>query len=602
MNEPADSHSLPVDTYFLDSAHALEIALQKNIIRQEDQSERLQLCYYASHPIESDQPNLIHLPITRFLSYFIENESRIVPKVVCIGPGFDKDKVRELEGSFQSVVNAVVAARQEMLDHRTRDVTYQDTLFESGDDALLEAQQQNKLLSVHPTIFPLQICYYIGKPLTIDHQLDNLIHIRHDNMVNAFLTTILRLPTRFVGDSQKGETNKKIFSEAMQRLFVSIDSHKTKFIKKLVRINKERRPTFTGEKPYRIFIPTSIYTSVMKHASKNLCKAFERAGYEAFYCIEQSMMHEGVEGVYFQGHFETFKPNVVIRINHPANYALHPEMINVVWYQDIMPDLRNQRAINWRTRDIVYTLDDQLAQAVRKTGKDDVDIQFPCVDHESIPASTDDFREEKVVFIGSSYVKRRLLITTEKHVHYVRYIQTQIDAGHLFTEADLTRFSEEYELGYLDVYQLYNAMVRDRLVRWLCQSSPIPVEVYGLFWDQDPVVRPYWRGVVEHGPDLYRIYQSARYAMEAQGTALHTQRLAEMSLCGCIPVVYDCRKFVVDSPHLWDDEILFFRTEAELRDRLTKAPMGDPGKIGSAMTYERFVQRLVQRFDTIIGR
>ncbi|HIJ83617.1 MAG TPA: hypothetical protein HPQ00_05345, partial [Magnetococcales bacterium] len=475
-------------------------------------------------------------------------------------------------------------------------------LFENGEDALQEAMQQRLSTIYHPAIPALQICYYVGKPVAIKPIPDNLIHIPNSSLVNYFIATPNRHPTRFVGSSKNSEERQIFFIKSMKKIFENIKIKRRMFISALSAKLQERQPDFNGEMPYRIFLTASRYSTVTQYAVKNLMKAFSRLGCETFLLIEKDGMQDYGQSLSYPLKFLEFNPNVVVHINDPLNQYFHPDLINVVWYQDLVTSVTQHHPVIWRERDLVYATDSLLAREVKKCGEVACSIQFPCVDHWSMETNEPTRREEKIVFIGSSYDNRKYLITSMEVQKYVIYITRQLEEGILFDEIRLVELSREFSLSYFQAYKLFNAVVRNLVVSWVCKYSPIPVEIYGADWDTDFMVRPCWKGVLPHGPELYRVYRSAKYALEANATTLHSQRLAEMSLCGCIPVVYDSRAFVEDSPHLWDNEILFFASTGELCHCLTTAPKGDPRKIGADMTYERFAKRLLERFDTLIGR
>ena len=158
----------------------------------------------------------------------------------------------------------------------------------------------------------------------------------------------------------------------------------------------------------------------------------------------------------------------------------------------------------------------------------------------------------------------------------------------------------KYELELDRIYNIYSTILNNFVVQWLCEHSPIPVEVYGRGWDKNYVVAPYWKGDVEQVSEVARVYNSATYALDCQRGGLHTQRLAELTACGCIPVVYDNRAVLQEDAHKWDDEILFFSTPETLKEQLIQHPDADWYAIGVDMSYDRFAKRIVDAVNALL--
>ena len=591
------------DLYFMDSSFALKTALRECFIKKDGEPERLQLCYYAGQPIVSSQKNLIHLPINRFLPYFMEDENRIVPELLCLEKGIlTENQIQELENTFNRLVQMVRDHRRRLPKKNNYPLISEDTLFENGDDAFQEALKQQPSLVYHPSISTLQICYTLSQPTITENLPANLIYVPQENLIHYFVTTSNRHPTRFVGDSRQDVQQGAYFQLAMVRIFEEVQEQRRRLIQQMLIQYKNLEPEFKGDKAYRIFFSVSMYSTVVLYSVRNLDKAFRMLGYATFINTEENRMKNLVKDISYIADYLNFHPNVVVHINDPINRHTHPDTIGVVWYQDFVAHLMAHTPVAWRPRDLVYASDASTAREVEKTGQDHCAVQFPCVDHWGIETEEHIPREEKVVFIGSSYTDRKSLIDSKNAQLYVNHMVHRIQEGYRFSMSKWVETFQQFDLEYFQAYKLFNGLVRHFIVRWMCESSPIAVEVYGAGWELEPDIKPFWKGALPHGSEVYRVYRSARYALEAQGTVLHTQRLAEMSLCGCIPVVYDSREFIEDSPNKWDNEILFFSTEAQLRHCLTSTPTGDPKKIGTEMTYLHFAKRLLRHFDSITGR
>ncbi|MDH5230301.1 MAG: glycosyltransferase, partial [Gammaproteobacteria bacterium] len=110
--------------------------------------------------------------------------------------------------------------------------------------------------------------------------------------------------------------------------------------------------------------------------------------------------------------------------------------------------------------------------------------------------------------------------------------------------------------------------------------------------DKDPIVQPFYKGAINHGEDLAKLYNSAEYALVVtQPTEVNNQRLAEAAACGAIPVVTDVRA-QSEKPH-WDDECLFFSNRDELYNALKQKPKNDPSVIANYFSYKDFAKIII---------
>ena len=117
------------------------------------------------------------------------------------------------------------------------------------------------------------------------------------------------------------------------------------------------------------------------------------------------------------------------------------------------------------------------------------------------------------------------------------------------------------------------------------------MEVYGPGWEDNDSVKPFYKGITSHGKELADIYRAARYALVVHPFELNSQRLAEVSACGTIPIVYDCRHSSVQ-PH-WENDLLFYSSIEGLKDILESGGGSPVPQIAEYYSYENFARRII---------
>ena len=163
-----------------------------------------------------------------------------------------------------------------------------------------------------------------------------------------------------------------------------------------------------------------------------------------------------------------------------------------------------------------------------------------------------------------------------------------------FSTDNLLALAKEFSLSYDFVYwRLWHYVIRDYSVRWLCENPVLPVEIYGRYWADDPLVAGHYKHELQHGVEVANLYRSAKYALVSHPFEINSQRLAEVAACGCIPLVYDCRD-IAEPPH-WDACCLFFKTPADLHRILTnqEMPAQSPQRIAEKFTYQHAVENFI---------
>ena len=261
-----------------------------------------------------------------------------------------------------------------------------------------------------------------------------------------------------------------------------------------------------------------------------------------------------------------------------------------------MPELLNDNQFKVRDRDITFSALQQLDPLLENSGVNEIIRQGFCVDTSVFFNDKRAARENKIVFVGHSYIDH-LIDPSDAASMALRDISAEFKKGRYLTTELLKEIASSRGVSYeYTFWNILHYVVRDISVEWLCEISSIPVEVYGRHWERNSTVKPFFKGELEHGEELAKLYRSARYALVVHPFELNSQRLAEVAAAGAIPLVYDCRHSSCQ-PH-WESELCFYKTKHDIA-ALLQAQAGCPvPAIGNFFSYKNFAERIIQNIDS----
>ncbi len=452
------------------------------------------------------------------------------------------------------------------------------------------AAQRRQVPTTHPSITALQVCFYDGPPQS--DALENMVSLPFEQIEQRLLDLPYQLPNQIIfPDGTPGQFIAEI-GRVFEQALLNIVQRRKLLAARIRQQLKNQRPGFDRSAPLRILLKSSRLTTVMQHCSSQLAQALEKQGHEVLLCMEENDMQLLDSYLHLKAQ-AAFNPHVVFNINSLDTQHLHPDVFYFSWWQDPMPAISCGIALPWRERDITLSLTRNFDDYLRRCSCPEIRRQHFCIDTEVFNTRHDVKRENKIVFVGSSYRARLRENPGERGA--LRDIVARMEAGEPVDEAFLRPLSRRWGLEYHRVYwDLFHYAVRDVTLQWLCREAPIPVEVYGRGWQDDPQIRPHFRGELPHGEAVARAYNSARYAFICHPFEINSQRLVEAAACGSVPVVFDCRH-IAEPPH-WDEYCRFFRTAAQLRDCLREGNAPDPTAIARSSSYDQladFVTRSV---------
>lgn len=460
-------------------------------------------------------------------------------------------------------------------------------------DVALEIAAKAQRVPLTPAATGLQVCYYLGDEPPPADAPTNFVHVPIDRFASFLATSRLRPPRSVVGSRRAHSAgDRQAFGTAVNHQMTRGMQDRLRRAMATIQRYKTRVPRPAEGGRLRVFAAASRITTVMQFASAGLVRAFERLGHEVKFEIEQNEM-ETSDLYTLVVALEAFDPHLVININHQNNAMLPGDVVNAIWWQDLMPALSAGKPLEWRERDLCYAAAwNVLGLPIVATGlaPERVRVQPFCIDDTVFhDGPSDSVREDKVVFVGSAASVRLTGDAAEQRL--VNELTRRLEEGQFLTEAEVTALSSAHGVdprhGFHNVFY---AVMRDVPVRWLCRSGA-RVEVYGRYWDKDPEVAPFFKGELAHGEAVAKVYRSARCALVVHPIEVNTQRLAEAAACGCLPIVYDCRS--VAAPPYWEEQVLYFRTAAELATQTRAAASPEAGVFGHHFSYQRFAQRIL---------
>lgn len=571
------------DIYFLNIEDAYAEAAKQQQIVDTDGKQRLQYCYYDGPLTDITLENFIQVEQDRFVEFFSHNH---LPLPQLLG----------LSNAGQLVFNAMPddvlqEIRQQRASYKIGDYIHFDTYFVDPLKALNVAKQKNRVDCRHPTIDGLQICYFRGE--LPEHGIANLIHLELEAFEDFFIRSRLRVPENLDLPEDLEAEIKAGVREDLNRLIGEVKRKRNWLGHRLFAKAKALAPLrLPGEKP-RMFVPANRLTTVMQYSSRGIANAFSAMGWEVLFYIGASEM-EGVNLIDMLEQYIDFAPHACFQVNTLNNAFIHPDVVNLLWWQDLMPPLRQRQPMNWRSNDFCFSISPVFDDYLRDCQAHSIQRLHFVIDEQVFNNRIPQQRENKVVFVGSSYL-RVVNSNNASQRQALDQLTSLMAKGACFDSQTVAAIASSCELNYDFVFwKLLHYTIRDYSVKWLCEVPDFPVEIYGRYWREDDEVAPHFCGELPHGEAVANVYRQANYALVCHPFEINSQRLVEVAACGCIPLVYDCRD-VAEGP-FWEDYCLFFKTADQLKNILQQGlrPKFAPEGLAAHFTYRSAAQKVIE--------
>jgi len=357
---------------------------------------------------------------------------------------------------------------------------HRDAYFFNKNIALEVAKQKNRTKKIG-AITGLQICYYTAEE-AIKEAPENCIFLPLENVYNYFVTSENRIPTSFNFEgSNFSNEEEKVFLSAINEIYNAIAAEQKSLIDIYKNEIKKLSPDFS-EKKLRIYITVSGDTTVMRHVAKAVAETFEETEeYEVLLHVsgEMSAYYELPRLV----KHHNFNPHITFNINYENNDYINDDIINIVWYQDPMPQLKSPSNLNIREKDIVFSLTDQIMPK-----NISYKIQKTCVDNNIFFRIPHVKKENKIIFMGSKYIKGGQGINTNVEDELIKKFRLLLEKGEKVSKDIILNCAATYNLSFNQIlYGPLSYVVRELTVEWICRQNIIKVEVYGRFWEDNKI-------------------------------------------------------------------------------------------------------------------
>ncbi|MBF0137369.1 MAG: tetratricopeptide repeat protein [Magnetococcus sp. DMHC-1] len=465
-----------------------------------------------------------------------------------------------------------------------------DTYFLDDQEALAVAQQGLLIQQGKESTNLRQICYHHG-PLA-ETGVETLIHLPMNRIPAFFFDNSLRPPVTVQFDP--ADLQQTQMAMAIARTVDRSYTLRASAIQTTISLNSHCAPSFEPGKPLQVFLFATRTNETRLIEIQSIAHALQRLGCRVHFETEKNGMEILDTYHLLKAHYAC-NPHITFNINHANNTHLHEDVFNIVWYQDAPQEIRGHQPPHWRQRDIVLSASETLDKLLSDKGVHEIHRQYHCFDLAAFQTVTPPADRRKVVFIGDSHHHYLHCLPQEPVKSVARVLQEKVEQGEVVTDALLEALAQKSGLPALAVCQfVFPYVIRHCAITWLCELTtdlPWEVDIHGRFWKEIPEVAPFHRGELADAPAVAAVYNQARYALATHTRLMHTRRLAELSACGCIPVVYDHRPYV-DPPH-WEDALLYFRTRDTLRDCLHRQPRQDPSILAHTLSSDTLAQRIL---------
>jgi hypothetical protein len=320
----------------------------------------------------------------------------------------------------------------------------------------------------------------------------------------------------------------------------------------------------------RVLVPTSRYSTYVRHAAEDLVAAFEELDCEARVAMESGPNSKQSASGHLRPIAE-FEPDLIALVNYfrgDLGLAFPEQVPWLCWLQDSMSHQFAER--RWGELDFVAGhLHKEIAH--REGFPNDRSMPFPVV------ASARKFHAEPVgtelaerFACEVAYVSHQSETAEAFHNRFVAEAREPalvrvLDAVRPLVEEAAAEPMGSTLLGRLQhltrevahridpaanvagvgfVYRHYalplaDRVIRHQMLRWageVCERRGWRLRLYGRGWESHPEFARYARGELAHGEELRACYQSAAVHLHASACTLVHQRVMECALSGGLPI------------------------------------------------------------------
>ena len=322
-----------------------------------------------------------------------------------------------------------------------------------------------------------------------------------------------------------------------------------------------------GKRKPRLLMPTHKASSVVQYSTRDICQAFEEMGWEVkILACERSctkwLMSKTIN---------EFKPDLFIFINHlrsesPDRYPKN--MMFISWIQDSLDSINKYEVASyWNelTKDNNKDLLIGYTGQIKKYGYDESKLvknlmhvnanifkkyelseeekeRFECdIMFASNCGDPTEYIVEKRIFTQFENYKFSLESLMDLHNHLWKLYRDDKTC----TSYELLEFEMSKVKQFWDTYTTLNEDQKDLVLQtifWrlndiiyryvvidkIISNGKYRLHLYGKRWCHHPVYKEYSKGNLEHGAELSKGYQAAKWALQLNSREIEHQRLFEI--------------------------------------------------------------------------
>ena len=331
-------------------------------------------------------------------------------------------------------------------------------------------------------------------------------------------------------------------------LFAALESRYQGHPERLRAVLQER------QRPLRIALMTSRYTTVLQHVTRDLADGFQQLGHHTSVLMEERA-GEGMIAFRTAERLLELEPDFIIVLDRirPEYAGLLPSGMPVVtWVLDELPTLKDPAAIaQLGSLDLAYGFNGAIERSFRALGYPHVDrLPFavnpsryfpepPRADARGIAFTTHigQFCQDPAKAPGlNALLAKRFDAEPEIPLEMFRIepilAAAMAELG-LAASADASRHLLYHGL------QLARQQDRERVAQRIVGAG-LPLSVYGLGWDSMPEFKDMAGGVVPAGPELREVYRKHRAVLHInRGCNIHPRVLETMCSGGLVIARWD---------------------------------------------------------------
>ncbi len=348
-----------------------------------------------------------------------------------------------------------------------------------------------------------------------------------------------------------------------------------------------------GDRPLRVIIPTTRFSSFLKHSAADMADAMRALGWDAKVLVEPDE-RGNLSALGYARQIEAFDPDLIILLNATRSlfYGILPPGIPVAtWIQDAMPHLFDKkvgaamgerdfvvghtyfelfRDFGYPSQRLLHTpvvageskfnTEPVAAELLRKH-----ECEIAYVSHHSqTPRELADRFIREASAGSNAWIAKFVAAEFDRICELGRrgnadgYIDSEL---RLLVQGSLEKIfgrepdSKEFSLAYFSAaIPLAERACRHQMVEWaarIAKRRGWRFNLFGRGWEARPELACFAKGEIPHDDELKASYQAATVHLHGSITGFLHQRVIECALAGGLPLV----RFNADSIGIIGDQV-----------------------------------------------